>query len=156
MSKLTIISEFWQFLKVRKKWWLLPIILALLLLGVLIVFSEGSALAPFIYTLFWYARRIYYSHCQDITASSIWRIMIKLLDSRRNEASKRKTIPHTKMCSARMRGGRQVSLSSRGVRGTASLRVRRRYMPITSRVHTIWMAESSPARGKFNICIVWI
>jgi hypothetical protein len=52
MSKLSIISEFWQFLKVRKKWWLLPIVLSLLLLGALIVFAEGSALSPFIYTLF--------------------------------------------------------------------------------------------------------
>jgi hypothetical protein len=52
MSKLSIISEFWQFLRVRKKWWLLPIVLSLLVLGALIVFAEGSALSPFIYTLF--------------------------------------------------------------------------------------------------------
>lgn len=52
MSKLLIIKEFWQFLKVRKKWWLLPIVIFLMLLGALIVFTEGSALAPFIYTLF--------------------------------------------------------------------------------------------------------
>ncbi|UCG48053.1 MAG: hypothetical protein JSU94_21565 [Phycisphaerales bacterium] len=52
MSKLSIISEFWQFLKVRKKWWLIPIIVSLLLLGALIVFAQGSALSPFIYTLF--------------------------------------------------------------------------------------------------------
>lgn len=52
MSKLLIISEFWQFLKVRKKWWLLPIILSLLLLGALLVFVEGSVLSPFIYTVF--------------------------------------------------------------------------------------------------------
>lgn len=52
MSRLSIIKEFWEFLKVRKKWWLLPIIIILLLLGALIVFTEGSALAPFIYTLF--------------------------------------------------------------------------------------------------------
>ena len=51
MGKLSIISEFWQFLKVRKKWWLLPIVLSLLLLGALMVFVEGSALSPFIYTL---------------------------------------------------------------------------------------------------------
>ena len=37
----------------RKKWWLLPIVIFLILLGALIVFTEGSALAPFIYTLFW-------------------------------------------------------------------------------------------------------
>jgi len=52
MSKLSIIKEFWLFLKVRKKWWLAPIIIFLLLLGALIIFSEGSAVAPFIYTLF--------------------------------------------------------------------------------------------------------
>lgn len=52
MSKLSIFAEFWQFLKVRKKWWITPILVMLVLLGVLIVFSQGSALAPFIYTLF--------------------------------------------------------------------------------------------------------
>ena len=52
MSKLSIIKEFWLFLKVRKKWWLAPIIFFLLLLGALIIFTEGSAVAPFIYTLF--------------------------------------------------------------------------------------------------------
>lgn len=52
MGKLSIISEFWDFLKVRKKWWLGPVVIVLLLLGLLIVFTEGSALAPFIYTLF--------------------------------------------------------------------------------------------------------
>jgi len=48
-SKLALI---WGFLKVRKKWWLGPIIVFLLLLSLLIVLGEGSALAPFIYTLF--------------------------------------------------------------------------------------------------------
>jgi hypothetical protein len=52
MSKLSTISEFWNFLKERKKWWLLPIVVFLLVLGVLIVFAQGSALAPFIYTIF--------------------------------------------------------------------------------------------------------
>jgi hypothetical protein len=52
MSKASIIAEFWQFLKVRKKWWLTPIIVFLVLLGVLIVLTEGSAIAPFIYALF--------------------------------------------------------------------------------------------------------
>ena len=52
MSKASIIAEFWQFLKVRKKWWLTPIIIFLVLLGVLIVLTEGSAIAPFIYALF--------------------------------------------------------------------------------------------------------
>lgn len=52
MSKLSILLEFWDFLRARKKWWLAPIIIMLLLLGILIIFTEGSALAPFIYTLF--------------------------------------------------------------------------------------------------------
>jgi hypothetical protein len=50
MASLT--SEFWQFLKVRKKWWLLPIILVMAMVGALLVFAQGSALAPFIYTIF--------------------------------------------------------------------------------------------------------
>jgi hypothetical protein len=52
MGKLSIMREFWEFMKVRKKWWLAPIIIILILLGALIVLTEGSALAPFIYTLF--------------------------------------------------------------------------------------------------------
>lgn len=52
MGKLSILKEFWAFLKERKKWWLAPIIIILLLLGALIYFSQGSAVAPFIYTLF--------------------------------------------------------------------------------------------------------
>ncbi|MBI5676968.1 MAG: hypothetical protein HZC52_00410 [Planctomycetes bacterium] len=52
MSKISIMKEFWAFLKVRKKWWLAPIIIFLLLLGALIIFTQGSVLAPFIYTLF--------------------------------------------------------------------------------------------------------
>jgi len=51
-SRMTIFGELWMFMRIRKKWWLGPIILFLLLLGVLIVFTEGSALAPFIYALF--------------------------------------------------------------------------------------------------------
>ncbi len=47
-----LLSEFWGFMKVRKKFWLLPIIIVLLLLGALIVFTESSAVAPFIYALF--------------------------------------------------------------------------------------------------------
>jgi Family of unknown function (DUF5989) len=47
-----LISEFWLFLRVRKKWWLAPILIVLGILGALIVFTQGSALAPFIYTLF--------------------------------------------------------------------------------------------------------
>ncbi len=48
-SKLGLI---WDFLKVRKKWWLAPLVVFLLLLSLLIVLSEGSAVAPFIYALF--------------------------------------------------------------------------------------------------------
>lgn len=47
-----IVTELWAFLRVRKKWWLLPILVVLLLLGALLVFAQGSALAPFIYTIF--------------------------------------------------------------------------------------------------------
>ena len=46
------IKEFYEFLKVRKKYWLLPIIIVLTLFGILIVLSQGSAVAPFIYTIF--------------------------------------------------------------------------------------------------------
>jgi hypothetical protein len=52
MSKLSILAEFWQFLKVRKKWWLTPIIVFLILLSALVVLTEGSAIAPFIYAIF--------------------------------------------------------------------------------------------------------
>ncbi|HKI77231.1 MAG TPA: DUF5989 family protein [Ignavibacteriaceae bacterium] len=52
MSKLSILSELWQFLRVRKKWWLAPILVLLLLLGGLIILTQGSALAPFIYSIF--------------------------------------------------------------------------------------------------------
>ena len=45
-------SDLWGFMRIRKKYWLLPIITVLLLLGMLIVLSSGSAVAPFIYTLF--------------------------------------------------------------------------------------------------------
>jgi hypothetical protein len=47
-----VTAELWSFMKVRKKWWLLPIIIVLLLLGALLVFAQGSVLAPFIYTIF--------------------------------------------------------------------------------------------------------
>ena len=46
------LKDLWMFMKHRKKYWLTPIIMVLLLLGLLIVFGGGSALAPFIYTLF--------------------------------------------------------------------------------------------------------
>ena len=46
------IKEFWEFLKIRKKFWLLPIIIVLIIFGGLIILSQGSAIAPFIYTIF--------------------------------------------------------------------------------------------------------
>tara|TARA_A100001035_G_C27428271_1_gene340349 strand:+ start:131 stop:280 length:150 start_codon:yes stop_codon:yes gene_type:complete len=49
---MSFLKEFWNFLKVRKKFWLLPIILVLALFGGLIILSQGSAVAPFIYTIF--------------------------------------------------------------------------------------------------------
>tara|TARA_B100000965_G_scaffold97158_1_gene79403 strand:- start:764 stop:913 length:150 start_codon:yes stop_codon:yes gene_type:complete len=49
---MSFIKEFWQFLKVRKKYWLLPTIIVLVIFGGLIVLSQGTAIAPFIYTLF--------------------------------------------------------------------------------------------------------
>jgi hypothetical protein len=44
--------ELWDFMRVRKKWWLGPIVLVLVLLGALVVFTQGSVMAPFIYTIF--------------------------------------------------------------------------------------------------------
>jgi hypothetical protein len=52
MSKLLIIFEFWDFLKTRKKWWLAPILIFFVFFGYLIVLTEGTAIAPFIYALF--------------------------------------------------------------------------------------------------------
>ena len=52
MSKVDIVRELWDFMKERKRWWLMPIIVVLLLLGLLIIFTQSSAIAPFIYTLF--------------------------------------------------------------------------------------------------------
>jgi hypothetical protein len=52
MARGGLISELWAFMRVRKKWWLLPIIAVLLLVGTLLVFAQGSVLAPFIYTIF--------------------------------------------------------------------------------------------------------
>ncbi|HEV8410898.1 MAG TPA: DUF5989 family protein [Gemmatimonadaceae bacterium] len=49
---MSIIRELWQFLRARKKYWLVPVVVALLLIGGLLVFAQGSVLAPFIYTLF--------------------------------------------------------------------------------------------------------
>jgi Family of unknown function (DUF5989) len=52
MANQSIITEFWEFLRLRKKFWLLPIVLMLLSLGAMIVFTESSVVAPFIYALF--------------------------------------------------------------------------------------------------------
>jgi len=52
MSKLKTIKDLFSYINKRKKWWLAPLLIILVLLGALIVFTEGSALAPFIYTLF--------------------------------------------------------------------------------------------------------
>ncbi|MFL6649328.1 MAG: DUF5989 family protein [Sulfurifustaceae bacterium] len=49
---LELLNDLWAYMRVRKKFWLLPIIATLLLLGILIVLGQGSAIAPFIYTLF--------------------------------------------------------------------------------------------------------
>ena len=52
MAQHGLVSELWSFMRVRKKFWLLPILIVLLTLGALLVFAQGSALAPFIYTIF--------------------------------------------------------------------------------------------------------
>lgn len=52
MAKLSILRELWEFARIRKKWWLGPIILFMVLLGAMIVFAHGSPVAPFIYALF--------------------------------------------------------------------------------------------------------
>jgi len=52
MTKFTIFLQFLSFLKQRKKYWLIPIVIILLLLGMLLIFAEGSVVAPLIYTLF--------------------------------------------------------------------------------------------------------
>ena len=49
---ISFLKEFWEFLKERKKYWLFPILLVLLVFGLLIILSQGSAVAPFIYTIF--------------------------------------------------------------------------------------------------------
>jgi hypothetical protein len=48
----SLVGEFWAFMKARKKWWLLPIIVVMVMVGALLVLAQGSALAPFIYTIF--------------------------------------------------------------------------------------------------------
>ena len=47
-----LVGELWSFMRERKKWWLLPVIVVMLIVGTLLVFAQGSALAPFIYTIF--------------------------------------------------------------------------------------------------------
>ncbi|MHA2009780.1 MAG: DUF5989 family protein [Candidatus Hodarchaeales archaeon] len=52
MANKSLIREFWDFLKVRKAWWLAPIIITLLVAGILIILGQSSSLSPFIYALF--------------------------------------------------------------------------------------------------------
>jgi hypothetical protein len=52
MNRVAIIREFFEFLRERKKWWIAPILVFLVLLGVLVIFASSSILAPFIYSLF--------------------------------------------------------------------------------------------------------
>ena len=52
MARSGLVRELWAFMRVRKKWWLLPIIVVMVSVGALLVFAQGSALAPFIYTIF--------------------------------------------------------------------------------------------------------
>jgi hypothetical protein len=49
---MSLVGELWAFMKERKKWWLLPVIVVMLVVGTLLIFAQGSALAPFIYTIF--------------------------------------------------------------------------------------------------------
>ncbi len=52
MGKLSILGEFWQFVKQEKKYWLFPLVVVLVLLGIVIIFMQSSALAPFLYPFF--------------------------------------------------------------------------------------------------------
>ena len=52
MANASLTNELWQYMRVRKKFWLLPIVVIMVLVGGLLVFAQGSALAPFIYTIF--------------------------------------------------------------------------------------------------------
>ena len=65
MANQSLIGEFWEFLKVRKRYWLLPIVIMLCLLGMLIVFTEGSAIAPFIYALFQSLKKEIFAYLRD-------------------------------------------------------------------------------------------
>ncbi len=52
MSKIGVLGELWEFIRHHKRYWLAPILIILVLVGILLVLTEGSAIAPFIYTLF--------------------------------------------------------------------------------------------------------
>jgi hypothetical protein len=52
MASSGMAGELWAFMRTRKKWWLLPIIVMMILIGALLIFAQGSVLAPFIYTIF--------------------------------------------------------------------------------------------------------
>lgn len=52
MNKPSVVKEFWSFLREHKKWWLVPIVVFLVAFGALLLFAKGSALAPFIYSVF--------------------------------------------------------------------------------------------------------
>ena len=52
MSKLNLLLELWAYARARRKWWLLPIVMLMLVMGALLIFAQGSALGPFIYTIF--------------------------------------------------------------------------------------------------------
>ena len=52
MARTSLLGEFWAFLRARKKWWLLPIVAVLIIVGGLLIFAQSSVLAPFIYTIF--------------------------------------------------------------------------------------------------------
>jgi len=52
MAGVSLARELWEFFKIRKKWWLLPIIVVMVLVGMLLVFAQSSVLAPFIYAIF--------------------------------------------------------------------------------------------------------
>jgi drug/metabolite transporter superfamily protein YnfA len=52
MKRVGLAQEIWLFMRDQKKWWLLPVIIVILLVGTLLIFAQGSTLAPFIYTIF--------------------------------------------------------------------------------------------------------
>jgi len=52
MANHGVVADLWMFIRERKKWWLLPVIVVMLVVGSLLIFAQGSALAPFIYTIF--------------------------------------------------------------------------------------------------------